>query len=191
MFQPDFGAYRGLARVLFSPSSPPNCRNRNKILEKGTFPVLPFLAFLEKARKTSQKTRIFLYAEPLKSLGNKGKTLKKQGNSLQQKKQGNPKKQGKEDQSLFSAPNSGMHQTLVQKRSESVPLSGNPVQCMPVTRLVCLGGCLRSWEFAKGGGGKTYRAIWGGRGETYYKAPPPNPPVSPYPLNLGGDNFTP
>ena len=33
---------------------------------------------------------------------------------------------------------------------------------------------LSSWEFAKGGGGKTYRAILGG-GKTYHKAPPPKP----------------
>ena len=36
-FQPEFGAYRGLARVLKSPSSPQNCRNKQKILEKGAF----------------------------------------------------------------------------------------------------------------------------------------------------------
>ena len=36
-FQPEIGAYRGLARVLKSPSNPQNCRNKQKILEKGTF----------------------------------------------------------------------------------------------------------------------------------------------------------
>ena len=36
-FQPEFGAYRGLARVLKSPSNPQNCRNKQGILEKGTF----------------------------------------------------------------------------------------------------------------------------------------------------------
>ena len=36
-FQPEFGAYRGSARVLNSPSNPPNCRQKEKILEKGTF----------------------------------------------------------------------------------------------------------------------------------------------------------
>ena len=42
------------------------------------YPDLPFLAFLEKARKTTQKKQgFFHYAEPLKSLGKKGKTLKK------------------------------------------------------------------------------------------------------------------
>ena len=36
-FQPEFGAYRGSARVLNSPSNPQNCRKKEKILEKGTF----------------------------------------------------------------------------------------------------------------------------------------------------------
>ena len=36
-FQPEFGAYRGLARVLKSPSNPQNCRKEERILEKGTF----------------------------------------------------------------------------------------------------------------------------------------------------------
>ena len=35
-FQPEFGAYRGLARVLRSPSNPQNCRKKEKIQEKGT-----------------------------------------------------------------------------------------------------------------------------------------------------------
>ena len=36
-FQPEFGAYRGSARVLNSPSNPQNCREKENILEKGTF----------------------------------------------------------------------------------------------------------------------------------------------------------
>ena len=32
-FQPEFGAYRGLARVLKSPSNPQNCRKKEKVLE--------------------------------------------------------------------------------------------------------------------------------------------------------------
>ena len=36
-FQPEFGAYRGLARVLKSPLNPQNCRKKEKILKKGTF----------------------------------------------------------------------------------------------------------------------------------------------------------
>ena len=36
-FQPEFGAYRGLARVLKSPSNPQNCRKKEKIMGKGTF----------------------------------------------------------------------------------------------------------------------------------------------------------
>ena len=56
-FQPELGAYQGLARVLKSPSKPQNCRKKEKILEKGT-------SF------------------------------------------------------YFSAPSSGMHETLIQKRSE-------------------------------------------------------------------------
>ena len=37
VFQPVFGAYRGLARVLKSPSNRQNCRKKEEILEKGTF----------------------------------------------------------------------------------------------------------------------------------------------------------
>ena len=40
-FQPEFGAYRGLARVLKSPSNSQNCRNMQKILEKGAFISAP------------------------------------------------------------------------------------------------------------------------------------------------------
>ena len=36
-FQPEFGAYRGSARVLDSPSNPQNCRKKGKNLDKGTF----------------------------------------------------------------------------------------------------------------------------------------------------------
>ena len=35
-FQPEFGVYRGLARVLKSPSNPPNSRKKEKSSEKGT-----------------------------------------------------------------------------------------------------------------------------------------------------------
>ena len=35
-FQPEFGAYQGLERVLKSPSNPQNCENKKKILQKGT-----------------------------------------------------------------------------------------------------------------------------------------------------------
>ena len=65
----------------------------------GVFPDLLFLALCGKATKTTQKSKDFFSPpKPLNSLGKKGKALEKQGNSLQGKKQGNPKKQGKEDQ---------------------------------------------------------------------------------------------
>ena len=35
-FQPEFGAYRGLVRLLKSPLNPQNCRNKQTILEKDT-----------------------------------------------------------------------------------------------------------------------------------------------------------
>ena len=57
---------------------------------------LPFLAFLEKARKTHPKKQgFFHYAEPLKSLGKKGKTLKKARKFLATKKARKSKKAGK------------------------------------------------------------------------------------------------
>ena len=49
-------------------------------------PVLPFLVFLEKGKKTTKKTRIFIPSELLKSVEKKGKTLKKKRNSSQGKK---------------------------------------------------------------------------------------------------------
>ena len=44
-------------------------------------PDPPTIAFLEKARVLPQKARVFLFAEPLKSLEKKGKCPKKQGKS--------------------------------------------------------------------------------------------------------------
>ena len=76
VFQPEFGAYRGLARVLKSPSNPQNCRKKEKIIQKDT---------------------------------------------------------------LFSAPNPGMHQTLVQKRSDTVsPVAlSDPTKMPPLPRDKC------------------------------------------------------
>ena len=79
--------FRGQKKLPF-PSAP----------ETGRFPVLPFLVFLENCRKTPKKQGFFIPAEPLKSLEKKGKTLKKQGILRRGKKQGIPKKQGKEGQ---------------------------------------------------------------------------------------------
>ena len=52
----------------------------------------PVLAFLGKARKTTQKARSFLPAEPLKSLGRKGKTLQKARKFLAMRKARKPPK---------------------------------------------------------------------------------------------------
>ena len=61
------------------------------------------LFFLGKSKENHRKKQGFfvLSAERLKYQGNERKTLKKQGNSLQRKNQGNPKKQGKEDQGKY------------------------------------------------------------------------------------------
>ena len=65
------------------------------------------LIFWKKARKTHQKNKDILFpTEPLKSLEKKGKTLEKKRNSSQGKKQGIPKKQGKEGQGIFKVENS-------------------------------------------------------------------------------------
>ena len=64
-------------------------------------PVLPSLAFLEKGKENHPKKQgFFIPSEPLKSLEKKGKPLKKTRNSPQGKKQGIPKKQGKEGKRL-------------------------------------------------------------------------------------------
>ena len=63
-------------------------------------PVLPFLVFWENGKENHQKKKgFFIPTEPLKSREKRGETLKKPRNSSQgEKKQGNPKKQGKEGQ---------------------------------------------------------------------------------------------
>ena len=61
-------------------------------------PDPPTLAFLEKARAFPHKARVFLFAEPLKSMEKKGKTHKKAREIGKQKEQGNRKKQGLEGQ---------------------------------------------------------------------------------------------
>ena len=82
-------------------------------------PVLPFLVFFwKKARKSAEKTRIFYPCQSPKIPGKEGKKLKKTRKSLKRgKKQGIPKKQGKEGQGRFSerffrellhAPSSGL-----------------------------------------------------------------------------------
>ena len=57
-------------------------------------PDPPTHACLEKkkARETAQKSTVFLFTEPLNSLENKEKRIKKQGTSGKGKKQGNQKK---------------------------------------------------------------------------------------------------
>ena len=68
----------------------------------------PLFSFLkEKARETPKKaTRVFLFAEPLKSLENKGKTPQKAREIGKQKKRGNRKKQGLEVQGIYFEINS-------------------------------------------------------------------------------------
>ena len=65
-----------------------------------SFPDLPFLAFLGKARKTTKKNKDFSLCRTPKIPGKEEKNAQKSKeiNSLRRKKQGNPKKQGKEDQ---------------------------------------------------------------------------------------------
>ena len=48
--------------------------------------ALPTLAFLRKARETPQKSKGFLFAEPLNSLEKEGKTLKKKQGKSENKK---------------------------------------------------------------------------------------------------------
>ena len=63
--------------------------------------------FEEKQAKPPKKQGLFLSAKTPKSLGKKGKTLKKASKFLaffeKKKKQGNPEKQGKEDQGIVRA----------------------------------------------------------------------------------------
>ena len=63
------------------------------------FPDPPTLAFFGKSKgNRPKKARVFLFAEPLKSLEKKGKTHKKAREIGKRKKQGNRKKQGLEGQ---------------------------------------------------------------------------------------------
>ena len=62
-------------------------------------PDLPFLAFFGKSKENHPKKQgFFSLPNPLNPWERSEKCSKKQGNSLQRKKQGNRKKQGKEDQ---------------------------------------------------------------------------------------------
>ena len=73
--------------------------------EKRYVIILSFPCFLgEKQGKPPKKARIFPYAEPLKSLGKKGKTLKKARKFLATKKARKSKK-AKEDQGNNFVPN--------------------------------------------------------------------------------------
>ena len=72
---------------------------RNSTLE--TVPCPSFPCFFGKSQGKSPKRQgFFIPTEPLKSLERKGKILKKTRNSLQGKKQGISKKQGKEGQGI-------------------------------------------------------------------------------------------
>ena len=62
----------------------------------GPWPSNP--CFFGKSRGFPKKARVFLFAEPLKSLEKRGKTLKKARKIGKRKKQGNRKKQGLEGQ---------------------------------------------------------------------------------------------
>ena len=64
-------------------------------------PVLPFLVFLEKGRKTTKKQGFFIPTEPLKSLEKKRKTVKKTRKSSQGEKTRNSKKNKEGQGTLF------------------------------------------------------------------------------------------
>ena len=66
--------------------------------------TLIFLALLENGKENPPTRQgLFILSGPPKSLGKKGKTMEKGRNSLEsEKKQGIPKKQGKEDQGAVS-----------------------------------------------------------------------------------------
>ena len=59
------------------------------------------LLFWKRARESPKKARVFLFAEPPKSLEKKGRTHKKAREIGKRKKQGNRKKQGLEGQGFF------------------------------------------------------------------------------------------
>ena len=79
-----------------------NLPSRKRFEKSENYPVLPFLVFFGKwAGKPPKKQGFFIFTKPLKTLEKKGKTLNKTRNSSQgKKKQGIPKKQGKEGQGL-------------------------------------------------------------------------------------------
>ena len=66
--------------------------------------TLAFFFFKKKEGKSRKKTRVFLFAEPLKSLEKEGKTHKKARKIGKQKKQVNRKKQGLEGQGVQLLP---------------------------------------------------------------------------------------
>ena len=96
-----------------------------------SLPVLPFLVFfLEKSKENHQKKQgFFIPTEPLKSLEKKGKKLKKNKEILAgQKKQGIPKKQGKEEQGcIFTT----AHLRVLILHLMSLPVTPRPVNAGP------------------------------------------------------------
>ena len=79
-----------------------SARNSGAGNGRTNFPVLPLLVFWRKARKTTKKTRIFYSYRTPKIPGKEEKNGQKTRKSSQGKKQGNPKKQGKEGQGLWA-----------------------------------------------------------------------------------------
>ena len=73
----------------------PSLRGCNKLRSTLT---LQSLLFWKKQGFSPKKARVFLFAEPLKSLEKRGKTHKKARKIGKRKKQGNRKKQGLEGQ---------------------------------------------------------------------------------------------
>ena len=64
-------------------------------------PDLPFLAFSVRSKESDQKKGFFFPRLTPKILGKKGKNTQKTRGSSQEKKQGIPKRQGKEDQGNY------------------------------------------------------------------------------------------
>ena len=91
---------------------------RNYFFGPCPHPDPPNLAFFEKARVFfPKKARVFLFAEPLKSLEKEGKTQEKARKIGKQKKQGNRKKQGLEGQGSTA----GTFRKKFRKNSGKIP----------------------------------------------------------------------
>ena len=126
-----------LAKGFIAESLQKSCGKFAEIC-KNTFSLtLQTLLFWKKQGSFPKKARVFLFAEPLKSLEKEGKTQEKASKIGKRKKQGNRKKQGLEGQGYCvrkGCGNSAESCGNFQKMFCNDPFPNNPISESPNTK---------------------------------------------------------